>query len=332
VTTIETSSSAWPTKTRDLQTAIFDSTRWNDFKYRDDDIIIVTWGKSGTTWMQQIVSQLVLGAPEGVEGLHDSPWLDMRIFPLDEVLALLEAQTHRRFIKTHLPVDAIGLSSRTKYIYVGRDTRDIVWSAYNHHASFTPQALAMFNNTPGLVGPPLEPPPCEIHDYYLRFLETGEMPGFPLSPFWGHVRDWWAAARLPNVLLVHFNDLKNDLEREARRVADFLEIDVGESLWPAIVEHCGFDYMQREMAKVEQLDQIFTGGGKTFVFKGTNGRWKDVLSAEEIARCDEVAARELTPDCADWLRTGRGSNALRSSVLFQDDLISPISQAWDSAT
>lgn len=290
MTTIDTSSSAWPTKTRDLQTAIFDSTRWNDFKYRDDDIIVVTWGKSGTTWMQQIVSQLVLGAPEGVEGLHDSPWLDMRIFPLDEVLAQLEAQTHRRFIKTHLPVDAIGLSSRTKYIYVGRDTRDVVWSAYNHHAGFT------------------------------------------LSPFWGHVRDWWAAARLPNVLLVHFNDLKNDLEREARRVADFLEIDVGESLWPAIVEHCGFDYMQREMAKVEQLDQIFTGGGKTFVFKGTNGRWKDVLSAEEIARCDEVAARELAPDCADWLRTGRGSNALRSSVLFQDDLISPISQAWDSAT
>lgn len=299
------SAPAWPTKTREIQTAIFDSTRWNEFRRRDDDIVIVTWGKSGTTWMQQLVSQLVLGAPEGVDALHASPWLDMRIFPLAEIFGQLEAQTHRRFIKTHLPVDALGVSPKLKYIYVGRDARDIVWSAYNHHSSFTPQAYDAFNNTPGRVGPPLEPPAFDVRGYYLRFLETGEMPGFPLSPFWSHVRGWWAAAQSPNVLFVHFNNLKTDFQSEARRIAEFLGVEVEESLWPAILEHCSFDYMQRESAKIELLKQFFTGGGKTFVFKGTNGRWKDVLSAREIARCDEVAARELTPDCADWLRTGQ---------------------------
>jgi aryl sulfotransferase len=274
------SAPARPGKTREIQTAIFDSTRWNGFRHRDDDIVIVTWGKSGTTWMQQLVSQLVLGAPEGVGALHASPWLDMRILPLEEILGQLEAQAHRRFIKTHLPVDALGVSPMVKYIYVGRDARDIVWSAFNHHASFTPQAYDAFNNTPGRVGPPLEPPAFDV-------------------------RGWWEAAQSPNVLLVHFNNLRSDLEGEARRVAEFLDIEVQESLWPAILEHCSFDYMQRESAKIEQLDQFFRGGGKTFVFKGTNGRWKDVLSAREIARCDEVAARELTPDCADWLRTGQ---------------------------
>ena len=295
---------SWPTKTREIQTAIFDSTRWNDFKYRDDDVIIVTWGKSGTTWMQQIVSQLVLGAPEGVGALHASPWLDMRISPIGEVLAQLEAQTHRRFIKTHLPVDTFVFSPQAKYIYVGRDARDVVWSAYNHHMSFTELALDVFNNTPGLVGPPLRLPPCDVHDYYLHFLEHGEMLEFPLAPFWSHVRGWWDAADLPNVMLVHFNDLKRDFVGEAKRIARFLEVEVDEAKWPAILEHCSFDYMQRESAKIEELDQFFTGGGKTFVYKGTNGRWKDVLSAEEIARCDEVAARHLTPECAHWLRTG----------------------------
>src|SRR3970282_899940 len=93
----------WPSKKREHQTAIFDSTRWNAFEFRNDDIVIVTWGKSGTTWMQQIVGQLVMDAPASLAPLNDSPWLDMRLFPLDQVLGGLEAQRHRRFIKTHLP-------------------------------------------------------------------------------------------------------------------------------------------------------------------------------------------------------------------------------------
>ena len=111
----------WPQKTRELQTAIFDSARWNALAYRDDDIVIATWGKSGTTWMQQIVGQLVLGAPDGIAAHRDSPWLDMRIHPLDDMLADLEARKHWRFLKTHLPVDALVFSPSAKYIYVGRD-------------------------------------------------------------------------------------------------------------------------------------------------------------------------------------------------------------------
>ena len=47
-----------PKKTRELHNHHFDSTIWSDFKFRDDDIIIATYAKSGTTWLQQIVSQL----------------------------------------------------------------------------------------------------------------------------------------------------------------------------------------------------------------------------------------------------------------------------------
>ena len=93
-----------------------DSTYWNDFEYRDDDIIVATWAKSGTTWVQQIISQLLFNGEEGLPVADMSPWLDLRIPPNEVKLAGVEAQTHRRFIKTHLPVDALVFSEKFKYI------------------------------------------------------------------------------------------------------------------------------------------------------------------------------------------------------------------------
>ena len=124
----------WPQKTRELHNHHFDSTIWNDFKFRDDDIVIGTYGKSGTTWVQQIVSQLIFSGAEGLEVAEMSPWLDLRVPPKAVKLQAVEAQTHRRFVKTHLPVDALVFSPQAKYLYIGRDGRDVIWSMYNHHA------------------------------------------------------------------------------------------------------------------------------------------------------------------------------------------------------
>ena len=297
----------WPKKTREIRTAIVDSTRWNGFKFRAGDIVIDTFGKTGTTWVQQIVGQLVLGAPDGISAMPGgaSPWLDMTPAPIEHVLGALEAQTHRRFIKTHLPLDALPFSAKAKYIVVGRDARDIAWSAYNHQAGFTDQALAMFNELPNRVGPRVTRPPCDVREYYLHFLEFDDFPGFEFGGLWEHTQGWWNVRALPNVLLVHFNNLKANMEREIRRIARFLDIDVERALWPRILEHCSFDYMQAASKQIENIHQFFQGGGATFFNKGTNGRWKDVLSADEVARCDAVAARYLTPDCARWLKTGK---------------------------
>jgi len=71
------------------------STRWNHFKPRDDDIIISTYGKSGTTWVQQILGQLIYNGDPSVNIAERSPWLDMRVSPIDSVLTTLENQTDR---------------------------------------------------------------------------------------------------------------------------------------------------------------------------------------------------------------------------------------------
>lgn len=123
--------------------------------------------------------------------------------------------------------------------------------------------------------------------------------------FFDTVKSWWDVRVQPNIMLLHYNNLKADFEGEARRIADFLEIEVEEALWPQIVKHCDIDYMRESAKQFDVLDAIFEGGGAKFINKGTNGRWKDVLNQEEIDRCDEMAIREEGEECAHWLKTGK---------------------------
>ena len=210
---------AWPQKTREMHNQHIDSTVWNDFKFRDDDIIISTYAKSGTTWMQQIVAQLLFAGDTEIDTHEMSPWVDFRLPPKEVKLAALEAQTHRRFMKTHLPVEALVYSPKAKYIYIGRDGRDVLWSLYNHHAMANPDMYNALNNTPGRVGPPMEPPPADIREYWHEWLARD---GFPYWSLWENVRSWWAIRNLPNILMVHFDVLKNHMPEEMRRIARFL--------------------------------------------------------------------------------------------------------------
>ena len=89
---------SWPRKTRELHGALLDSSVWNEFRFRPDDVVIATYAKAGTTWTQQIVAQLIFGGREGVDVAALSPWLDLRIPPTEVKLALLEAQRHRRWL------------------------------------------------------------------------------------------------------------------------------------------------------------------------------------------------------------------------------------------
>jgi aryl sulfotransferase len=292
-----------PVKTRELHNHHFDSTIWNDFKFRNDDVIIATYAKSGTTWVQQIVSQLLFDGAEGLEVAQMSPWLDLRVPPKEIKLAAVEAQTHRRFIKTHLPVDALVFSPKVKYIYIGRDGRDVVWSMYNHHANANDIWYHALNDTPGLVGPPIGKPPASIRQYFVDWMERD---GHPFWPFWENIRSWWAIRDLPNVMMLHFGELKDDMPKGIRRVAEFLDVDIDARRWPQILEHCSFDYMKANATKSVPLGGAFwDGGAETFVFKGTNGRWRDVLTAEDSRWYEETARRELGDACAHWLATGK---------------------------
>ena len=283
----------WPVKTREMHNHTMDSTIWNDFTFRDDDIIIVTWGKTGTTWVQQIISQMIFNGEEDLPVADMSPWLDFRLPHKSIKLPMVEAQEHRRFLKTHLPVDALVFSPKAKYVYIGRDARDIAWSLFNFHYYALDAMYDAINGEPGLIGPPLPKPENDVVRYYLDFIYWN---GYPWWELWGSIRSWWDIRHLPNVMFIHFQNLKD---------GEFLEIDCDEDKWPEIVEHCTFDYMKAHATPSVPMGGIFwEGGAETFIYKGTNGRWKDVLSAEEIERYEQIAVENLGEECAHWLATG----------------------------
>ncbi len=294
-----------PRKRRELQNHHLDSTRWNEFRYRPGDIVIATWAKSGTTWMQQIVAELVFNAADDIRVAELSPWIELRWYPKELMVAALEAQRHRRFVKTHLPVDALPFSPDARYIYVARDGRDVVWSLYNHHRHLTWLAYRFINGTPGLVGAPLTEPVDDVVEYFRQWLARD---GYPFWPFWAHVKSWWDIRSLPNVLLVHFADLKRDLRGEIQRVARFLDVDVSEDAWPRILTHCSFDCMKRAATAVpESIGLALKGGVDTFLNRGTSGRWCEVLPMEDVSAYERAAVAKLGPECARWLTLGRVS-------------------------
>src|ERR1700750_2737973 len=137
---------------RTVRTPAVDSRRWNQFEPREDDIVIATFAKCGTTWTQRIVDLLVFQTPEVRPFGVISPWLDSTLFDsVDDNLARLKTQTHRRYIKSHLPFDALPVWDTVKYIHVGRDGRDARLSWQNHEQGFTPEFRANIGVLGGAV-------------------------------------------------------------------------------------------------------------------------------------------------------------------------------------
>jgi aryl sulfotransferase len=297
-----------PQRTRIYQNHHLDSTRWDGFVHRPDDIVISTSYKAGTTWTQRIVSLLVLG-PAPCDLMSVSPWIDARFFePTGPMFERLEAQEHRRFVKSHLAFDAIPYWDDVKYIAVGRDTRDVFMSVFNHYSAYTPfmyQLLA--SNDP--VGGPMPQCPEDPRTLWAEWMTTASFPWeSDGAPWWSHhyhVESFWKHRDLPNVLLVHYADMKADLEREMRRIADYLELDIDEPAWPALVHAATFDTMKEDAkAAPPGMEMIFEGGAERFFFKGTNGRWRDVLTLEDLELYERAAAK-LEPELRRWLENGR---------------------------
>lgn len=297
---------AWPRKSGEIVHPMMDSTRWNGFEFRDDDIVIATYPKSGTTLTQQIVAQLVFHGDADVYGQAHSPWIDCR--PTPDAPAKAGAQTHRRFLKTHLPLRHLVYSPKAKYLFVARDPRDVAWSFHNHLTNFTDAARQAHLAAADKIPRPAPDP--DVRRYYHDFLDGPAQ----LPPYWEFMREWWAIRALPNILFLHHAELVADLGGQIRRIAAFLDISLEENALPRLASHCGIEHTRKVAAADPHLARVFRGGAETFINKGSNGRWRTVLEPEEIAKGERIAARELPADCAAWLCRGSGACGTDSAV------------------
>lgn len=298
---------------QNVRTRVFDSARWSGYQPRPNDIIVATYSKCGTTWAQRIVSMLIFGSAEPRPVWDLSPWPDARFGPpIEELMATAEAQTHRRFLKSHLPLSALPLYEDVKYLHVARDGRDACMSLHNHLRNFTPDGLMMLDaisrNDPKFGDPyPRVPDDAGafFHDWIADDRVSGDN-GDPAASFFGVENSFWAERRRSNVLLVHYNDLKANRGGEMKRIARFLEIDVPDSLWPQLVEAASFESMKRDGdALIPFAHQLWEGGPGRFLNKGTNGRWRDVVANEDLALYEAKVRSEFSPALAQWVEHGR---------------------------
>lgn len=286
------------TTMKEYRNAVMDNRRWQGFEPRPGDIFVCTPSKCGTTWMQAIVANLLW--PDGefpgpiMNGI--CPWIEARFMPADEMHAMLRAQTHRRAMKSHTPADGIPWFDDARYITVGRDGRDAFMSWCNHVQRM--KFLDALNERAAEQGLPVMQTfdGVDYHGYFSQWLEENN--------YFDVVASWWQRRDRPNLLFVHYNDMQRDLEAEMRRVAAFLDIELDEADWPAVVERCTFDGMRRTGTSLADFERGFEGGTEGFLFKGTNGRWRDVLDDDDVAAYRRKVAETLPPDAAHWIEFG----------------------------
>jgi len=275
-----------------------DSGRWDGFPFRDGDIVISTRSKSGTTWMQMICALLVFRTPDLPAALGTlSPWLDWLITPRDQVYAHLAAQQHRRFIKTHTPLDGIPLDPRATYIVVARHPLDMAVSLFHQSANLNRERMAELTGTP--AGPPQPPPP--IPEALLSWIDRDVSPADAMDSLPGvlwHLSDAWQRRHDANILLVHYADLAADLPGEMRRIAGRLGLEAPTA---ELVEAASFTRMR---ARAEDLVPDPAGVLKdrgAFFRGGRSGAGRELLTDEQLAHYERRAAAMAPPDLLAWL-------------------------------
>ena len=207
---------------REYRTWMFDSRRWRHYSPRPDDIVIATYPSAAQPGCSVLSVSSCFRRRSPYRSCRFPPWIDRRFpQPIEAVVAQIEAQKHRRFLKSHLPLDGLPFYDDVKYIHVARDGRDACISFHNHGTSFTNQMIDALNKS-GLeddaIGRPYPGVPVDPGEFFHQWITKGEVPGHedgsPSMSFFQFEKTWWEARDRPNVLLVHYNDLKSDLSTE----------------------------------------------------------------------------------------------------------------------
>ncbi len=272
-----------------------DSGRWAGFPFRDGDIVISTRSKHGTTWVQMICALLVFQTsdlPAPLPAL--SPWLDWLGEPRDEVVARLEAQQHRRFVKTHTPLDGLPLDPRATFVVVARHPLDAAVSLYHQGANLDRARIAR------LTGAPHEPTAgAALTDWLDGWITADPDPHAALDSLPGvlaHLGDAWDRRHQPEVVLVHYHDLVTDLEGEMGRLASALGLPSPQS---DVVAAAGFDAMRDRAEDLAPDSGGVLKDRRAFFRQGGSSRAD--LPAGLVDRYAVRATALAPPDLLTWL-------------------------------
>jgi hypothetical protein len=299
---------------RRYRSVVADSARWEGFEFRDGDIVICTPPKCGTTWMQAMCALLVFDGDDfGAPLANVSVWLDMQLAAIDDVRARLAAQTHRRIIKTHTPLDGVPSDSRVLYIGVARDPRDVAVSSANHMSNLDEdrfmavrKSAVGLDDLPELIQSQPGPPPAEDLSPIERWLNGDSVEVvMSLVGLVNHVQQLWLRSDEPNVVLFHYSDMLADLPGQMRRLRDALDVDVDDARVAELAAKATFTEMKgRADLFTPNTDVGIWRSNEDFFRTGGVGTWRASFD-DALSACYDSRIRELTsPELAEWLHNG----------------------------
>ena len=291
---------------------IADSARWDEFSLRPGDIVISTPPKCGTTWTQMLCALLIFDGPDFPLPLELlSPWLDMMNRSMDDVRAAYDAQEHRRFIKTHTPLDGIPAKDDVSYVVVGRDPRDVAISMEHHTANLDIERFLELRER--AVGssdlaelPPRRPPSGDPRERFRAFVEEDDLGGpVTLAMLLHHLATAWERRSAPNIALFHYSDYCADLPGQILRLAGTLGIELTESRAAELALEASIDRMRERATEIVPSASLgIWRDTSAFLRAGASGEWRDRLTDTDLARYEERVSELAPSDLAAWAHLG----------------------------
>jgi hypothetical protein len=276
-----------------------DSRRWQAFVPRSGDVMVVTPPKSGTTWTQAILALLFAGDPNLTENSSaNAPWFDNGLNDLDDTLAKLAAQTGRRQIKTHTPLDGVPIWNELRCITVYRHPIDVHFSARKHVANYSRDAA-------DYLGVNFDDFPDDPRESFRIFLDNDDMDHGSLKTIVNHYVQCLAKQPRENILRLHYADMKRDLAGQVAKIANHIGISHPDDVMARLVEAATFGNMKANS------DQFGLAAGKGlwrsdagFFDSASSNKWEGVLTDDDLAIYDAAMSKLLNPEQRKWLEWG----------------------------
>jgi hypothetical protein len=300
---------------------IADNARWEGFEFRPSDIVISTPPKCGTTWTQMLCALLIFDGPVFPGPLSEvSIWLDQTIRPIDEVRAIYAAQQHRRFIKTHTPLDGLPIRDDVTYIVVGRDPRDVMISMEHHLENMdVERVLALRGQAVGnddLDTLPQRPPVSDDPTERFRtFMNTREFTGVVnLTVLLHHLDTAWQRRHADNTVMCHYADFSSDLPGEIVRLGAALGYDISTEHADELAREATLDRMRSRAEEVMPNAGKIWHDNRAFFRAGSFGEWRTRVDDSALAEYDDAVHAVAGPELAAWAHDGRIASGIDPEI------------------
>ncbi|MEE6483167.1 hypothetical protein FKM82_013456 [Ascaphus truei] len=242
-----------------------------EFQTRDDDVFNVTFPKSGTTWLQEILTLIYSNGDttptKTVYSWDRVPWIEQ-----SQGRNLLENRPSPRLITSHLPVHLFPqtfFKSKAKVIYTIRNPKDVCVSLYYF------SLIAQF---------------MEFKEDFQEFVSMFLSGDVLFCGWFEHVKSWLQQRDNPNFLLLTYEDMLQDLRGNVVKICKFLGKELDDAAVDSVAANASFKVMkENNMSNYTAVpDDIINHSKGSFHRKGISGDWKNHFTPAQEEAFDKA--------------------------------------------